>query len=174
MKLNKINFTNYQYPGLSEEILDALQDNINEAINTIPLIKARINRQDINTSGTYGTVTVPLNAVEINNDNIDNYLVKENNEIVIGDDDDVSLVEAVLFTRGLGFYGGSGDKELMIMKNGQKIDGYYQRATDGWWGISIPTVIQVSKGDRLSAVLQSQSVGTTEILEGYLQVKVLK
>lgn len=172
MKLNKINFTNYQYPGLSEEILDALQDNINEAINTIPLIKARINRQNINTSGTYGTVTVPLNAVEINNDNIDNYLVKENNEIVIGDD--VSLVEAVLFTRGLGFYGGSGDKELMIMKNGQKIDGYYQRATDGWWGISIPTVIQVSKGDRLSAVLQSQSVGTTEILEGYLQVKVLK
>lgn len=172
MKLNKINFTNYQYPGLSEEILDALQDNINEAINTIPLIKARINRQDINTSGTYGTVTVPLNAVEINNDNIDNYLVKENNEIVIGDD--VSLVEAVLFTRGLGFYGGSGDKELMIMKNGQKIDGYYQRATDGWWGISIPTVIQVSKGDRLSAVLQSQSAGTTEILEGYLQVKVLK
>lgn len=172
MKLNKINFTNYQYPGLSEEILDALQDNINEAINTIPLIKARINRQDINTSGTYGTVTVPLNAVEMNNDNIDNYLVKENNEIVIGDD--VSLVEAVLFTRGLGFYGGSGDKELMIMKNGQKIDGYYQRATDGWWGISIPTVIQVSKGDRLSAVLQSQSVGTTEILEGYLQVKVLK
>ena len=55
MKLNKINFTNYQYPGLSEEILEALQDNINEAINTIPLIKARINRQDVNTSGTYGT-----------------------------------------------------------------------------------------------------------------------
>ena len=129
MKLNKINFTNYQYPGLSEEILEALQDNINEAINTIPLIKARINRQDVNTSGTYGTVTVPLNAVEINNDNIDNYLVKENNEIVIGDD--ASLVEAVLFTRGLGFYGGSGDKELMIMKNGQKIDGYYQQATTG-------------------------------------------
>ncbi len=172
MQLKKVKFTNFQYPGLSEEILDAVQDNINEAINTIPLIKVRINRQDINTSGTYGTVTVPLNAVEINNDNIVNYLVKENNEIVIGDD--VSLVEAVLFTRGLGFYGGSGDKELMIMKNGQKIDGYYQRATDGWWGISIPTVIQVSKGDRLSAVLQSQSAGTTEILEGYLQVKVLK
>lgn len=172
MKLNKINFTNYQYPGLSEEILEALQDNINEAINTIPLIKARINRQDVNTSGTYGTVTVPLNAVEINNDNIDNYLVKENNEIVIGDD--VSLVEAVLFTRGLGFYGGSGDKELMIMKNGQKIDGYYQQATSGWWGIAIPTAIQVSKGDRLSVILQSQAAGTTEILEGYLQVKVLK
>lgn len=172
MKLNKINFTNYQYPGLSEEILEALQDNINEAINTIPLIKARINRQDVNTSGTYGTVTVPLNAVEINNDNIDNYLVKENNEIVIGDD--VSLVEAVLFTRGLGFYGGSGDKELMIMKNGQKIDGYYQQAATGWWGIAIPTAIPVSKGDRLSVVLQSQAAGTTEILEGYLQVKVLK
>lgn len=172
MKLNKINFTNYQYPGLSEEILEALQDNINEAINTIPLIKARINRQEVNTSGTYGTVTVPLNAVEINNDNIDNYLVKENNEIVIGDD--VSLVEAVLFTRGLGFYGSSGDKELMIMKNGQKIDGYYQRAMEGWWGIAIPTAIQVSKGDRLSAVLESQTAGTTEILEGYLQVKVLK
>lgn len=172
MKLNKINFTNYQYPGLSEEILEALQDNINEAINTIPLIKARINRQDVNTSGTYGTVTVPLNAVEINNDNIDNYLVKENNEIVIGDD--VSLVEAVLFTRGLGFYGGSGDKELMIMKNGQKIDGYYQQTTTGWWGIAIPTAIPVSKGDRLSVVLQSQAAGTTEILEGYLQVKVLK
>lgn len=172
MKLNKINFTNYQYPGLSEEILEALQDNINEAINTIPLIKARINRQDVNTSGTYGTVTVPLNAVEINNDNIDNYLIKENNEIVIGDE--VNLVEAVLFTRGLGFYDGSGDKELMIMKNGQKIDGYYQRATDGWWGIAIPTAIPVSKGDRLSVVLQSQAAGTTEILEGYLQVKVLK
>ena len=172
MQLKKVKFTNFQYPGLSEEILDAVQDNINEAINTIPLIKARINRQDINTSGTYGTVTVPLNAVEINNDNIDNYLVKENNEIVIRDY--VSLVEVVLFTRGLGFYSGSGDKELMIMKNGKKIDGYYQRATDGWWGIVIPTAIQVSKGDRLSAVLQSQSAGTTEILEGYLQVKVLK
>lgn len=172
MKLNKINFTNYQYPGLSEEILEALQDNINEAINTIPLIKVRINRQDVNTSGNYGTVTIPLNTVEINNDNIDNYLIKENNEIVIGDE--VNLVEAVLFTRGLGFYDGSGDKELMIMKNGQKIDGYYQRATDGWWGIAIPTAIPVSKGDRLSVVLQSQAAGTTEILEGYLQVKVLK
>lgn len=172
MKLNKINFSNYQYPGLSEEILEALQDNINEAINTIPLIKVRINRQDVNTSGNYGTVTIPLNTVEINNDNIDNYLIKENNEIVIGDD--VSLVEAVLFTRGLGFYGGSGDKELMIMKNGQKIDGYYQQATSGWWGIAIPTAIQVSKGDRLSVILQSQAAGTTEILEGYLQVKVLK
>lgn len=172
MKLNKINFSNYQYPGLSEEILEALQDNINEAINTIPLIKVRINRQDVNTSGNYGTVTIPLNTVEINNDNIDNYLIKENNEIVIGDE--VNLVEAVLFTRGLGFYDGSGDKELMIMKNGQKIDGYYQRATDGWWGIAIPTAIQVSKGDRLSVILQSQAAGTTEILEGYLQVKVLK
>lgn len=172
MKLNKINFSNYQYPGLSEEILEALQDNINEAINTIPLIKVRINRQDVNTSGNYGTVTIPLNTVEINNDNIDNYLIKENNEIVIGDE--VNLVEAVLFTRGLGFYGGSGDKELMIMKNGQKIDGYYQQATTGWWGIAIPTAIPVSKGDRLSVVLQSQAAGTTEILEGYLQVKVLK
>ena len=172
MKLNKINFTNYQYPGLSEEILEALQDNINEAINTIPLIKARINRQDVNTSGNYGTVTIPLNTVEINNDNIDNYLIKENNEIVIGDE--VNLVEAVLFTRGLGFYDSSGDKELMIMKNGQKIDGYYQQATTGWWGIAIPTAIPVSKGDRLSVVLQSQAAGTTEILEGYLQVKVLK
>lgn len=172
MKLNKINFSNYQYPGLSEEILEALQDNINEAINTIPLIKVRINRQDVNTSGNYGTVTVPLNTVEINNDNLNNYLVKENNEIVIGDE--VNLVEAVLFTRGLGFYGSSGDKELMIMKNGQKIDGYYQQATTGWWGIAIPTAIPVSKGDRLSVVLQSQAAGTTEILEGYLQVKVLK
>lgn len=172
MKLNKINFSNYQYPGLSEEILEALQDNINEAINTIPLIKVRINRQDVNTSGNYGTVTIPLNTVEINNDNIDNYLIKENNEIVIGDE--VNLVEAVLFTRGLGFYDGSGDKELMIMKNGQKIDGYYQRATDGWWGIAIPTAIPVSKGDRLSVVLQSQVAGTTEILEGYLQIQVLK
>jgi len=172
MKLNKINFSNYQYPGLSEEILEALQDNINEAINTIPLIKVRINRQDVNTSGNYGTVTIPLNTVEINNDNIDNYLIKENNEIVIGDE--VNLVEAVLFTRGLGFYGGNGDKELMLLKNGQKIDGYYQRATDGWWGIAIPTAIQVSKGDRLSAVLQSQAAGKTEILEGYLQVKVLE
>ena len=62
----------------------------------------------------------------------------------------------------------------MIMKNGQKIDGYYQRATYGWWGIAIPTAIPVIKGDRLSVVLQSQAAGTTEILEGYLQVKVLK
>lgn len=172
MQLKKVKFTNFQYPGLSEEILDAIQDNINEAINTIPLMKVRINRQDIITSGTYGSTTVPLNAVEINNDNLNNYLIKENNEIVIGDN--VNLVEAVLFTRGLGFYGGSGDKELKLMKNGQKIDGYYQRAMDGWWGIAIPTAIQVSKGDRLSAVLESQTAGTTEILEGYLQVKVLK
>lgn len=172
MKLNKINFTDYQYPGLSEETLDALQDNINEAINTIPIIKARINRQNLTTSGSYGRVTVPLNAIEINNDNINNYLVKENNDIVIGND--VNLIEVVLFTRGLGYYGGSGDKELMIMKNGQKVDGYYQQATTGWWGISIPTIMQVSNGDRISAILESQTAGQTEILEGYLQVKVLK
>lgn len=172
MKLNKVNFTNNQYPGISKETLEALQENIDEAINTIPLMKVRINRQDIKTDGTYGSTTVPLNAVEINNDNLDNYLIKENNEIVIGDD--VNLVEVVLFTRGLGFYGGSGDKEVMIVKNGQKIDGYYQQATTGWWGIAIPTAISVSKGDRLSVVLQSQAEGTTEILEGYLQVKVLK
>lgn len=172
MKLNKINFSNYQYPGLSEETLDALQDNINEAINTIPIIKARINRQNLTTSGSYGRVTVPLNAIEINNDNINNYLVKENNDIVIGND--VNLIEVVLFTRGLGYYGGSGDKELMIMKNGQKVDGYYQQATTGWWGISIPTIMQVSNGDRISAILESQTAGQTEILEGYLQVKVLK
>lgn len=172
MKLNKINFTDYQYPGLSEETLDALQDNINEAINTIPIIKARINRQNLTTSGLYGRVTVPLNAIEINNDNINNYLVKENNDIVIGND--VNLIEVVLFTRGLGYYGGSGDKELMIMKNGQKADGYYQQATTGWWGISIPTIMQVSNGDRISAILESQTAGQTEILEGYLQVKVLK
>ena len=108
MKLNKVNFTNNQYPGISKETLEALQENIDEAINTIPLMKVRINRQDIKTDGTYGSTTVPLNAVEINNDNLDNYLIKENNEIVIGDD--VNLVEVVLFTRGLGFYGGSGDK----------------------------------------------------------------
>lgn len=172
MKLNKINFSNYQYPGLSEEILEALQDNINEAINTIPIIKARINRQNLTTSGSYGRVTVPLNAIEINNDNINNYLVKENNDIVIGND--VNLIEVVLFTRGLGYYGGSGDKELMIMKNGQKVDGYYQQAATGWWGISIPTIMQVSNGDRISAILESQTAGQTEILEGYLQVKVLK
>jgi hypothetical protein len=172
MKLKKINFTDYQYPGLSEETLDALQDNINEAINTIPIIKARINRQNLTTSGSYGRVTVPLNAIEINNDNINNYLVKENNDIVIGND--VNLIEVVLFTRGLGYYGGSGDKELMIMKNGQKVDGYYQQATTGWWGISIPTIMQVSNGDRISAILESQTAGQTEILEGYLQVKVLK
>ena len=99
MQLKKVKFTNFQYPGLSEEILDAIQDNINEAINTIPLMKVRINRQDVSTSGNYGTVTVPLNTVEINNDNLNNYLVKENNEIVIGDE--VNLVEVVLFTRGL-------------------------------------------------------------------------
>ena len=61
MQLNKIKFNDYQYPGLSEGILEALQDNINEAINTIPLMKVRINRQDIITSGTYGSTTVPLN-----------------------------------------------------------------------------------------------------------------
>lgn len=172
MKLNKINFTNYQYPGLSEEILEALQDNINEAINTIPLMKVRINRQDITTSGTYGSTTIPLNAIEINNDNINNYLVKENNDIVIGDN--VNLIEVVIFTRGLGFYEAQGDKEIILQKNGQRVDGYYQRAMDGWWGIVIPTAIQVSKGDRINAILASQTPGTTEILEGYLQVKVLK
>ena len=172
MKLNKINFTNYQYPGLSEEILEALQDNINEAINTIPLMKVRINRQDITTSGNYGSTIIPLNAIEINNDNINNYLVKENNDIVIGDD--VSLVEVVVFTRGLGFYEAQGDKEIILQKNGQRVDGYYQRAMDGWWGIAIPTAMQVSKGDRINAILASQTSGTTEILEGYLQVKVLK
>ena len=83
MKLNKVNFTNNQYPGISKETLEALQENIDEAINTIPLMKVRINRQDIKTDGTYGSTTVPLNAVEINNDNLDNYLIKENfNKII--------------------------------------------------------------------------------------------
>ena len=84
MKLRRTNFNNNALPALSEQILEQLQNDIDEAINTKPTIKVRINRQTVATSGNYGTTVVPLNNIEINNDNEQEYLKINNNAIEIG------------------------------------------------------------------------------------------
>ena len=172
MKLEKIDFRNLQEPGLSEEILKTLQDNIDKAINTKAVLKVAIPRQNVSTSGGYGTTIIPLGNIVINNDNEQEYLKKENNSIVIGSE--VSLVNVVAFTRGLAYNTASGEKEFILRKNEVRIEGFYQKSNDGYWGAIVSTALQVNAGDRIDTLLQSQASGTTEILEGYLQVEVIK
>lgn len=174
MELEKIPFKNLQEPSISEEILEALQDNINKAINTKPIIKARTNRQSISTSGSYGTTVLPINSIEIENDNTQGYLSVRNNAIVIGTG--VSIVRVTAHTRGIQTAeGGEGDKEFMLRKNGQQVEGFYQKnLSSGWWGAEINTDLQVSQGDKIDIAVQSQAAGTFEMLETYLQVEVVK
>ena len=174
MKLERIPFKNLQEPSISEEILEALQDNIDNAINTKPIIKARVNRQSVSTSGSYGTTALPINSIEIENDNTQGYLSVSNNAIVIGAG--VSLVRVTAHTRGIQTAaGGEGDKEFILRKNGQQAEGFYQRnLSSGWWGAEINTDLQVSQGDKIDIAVQSQASGTFEMLETYLQVEVIK
>ena len=174
MKLERIPFKNLQEPAISEEILEALQDNIDNAINTKPIMKARVNRQSVSTSGSYGTTVLPLNSIELENDNTQGYLSVSNNAIVIGAG--VSLVRVTAHTRGIQTAeGGEGDKEFLLRKNEETVEGYYQKnLSSGWWGAEINTDLIVSQGDKIDIAVQSQASGTFEILETYLQVEVIK
>ena len=172
MKLEKIDFKNLQEPGLSEEILEALQDNIDKAINTKPIMKIAIPRQNVSTNGSYGTTIIPLGNTVINNDNEQEYFKRNNNSIVVGSE--ISLINVVAFTRGLAYNTASGEKEFILRKNEERAEGFYQRANNGYWGAIVSTVLQVNEGDRIDVLLQSQASGTTEILEGYLQVEAIK
>lgn len=171
MKLEKIPFKNLKEPGLSEEVLGAMQSNIDEAINEVPILKARIDRQRLQTNGNYGRATIPLNTIDINYDNEKGYLTLNNNAIMISE---ATLVEIIVFTRGIGFYGNAGDKSIILQKNGEKFEASYQSNNTGYHGICISTYLLVNKGDRISVILESQNPGETEILEGYLQVRVVK
>mgnify|MGYP001625306674 CR=1 FL=1 len=176
MKLRRTNFNNNALPALSEQILEQLQNDIDEAINTKPIMKVRINRQTVATSGNYGTTVVPLNNIEINNDNEQEYLKINNNAIEIGQG--VELIRVVAFTRGLAYNQTNlGDKEFILRKNGQNAEGFYQRFANegyGYWGAVVPTILQVNQGDKIDIILASQTPGNTEILEGFLQVEVVK
>lgn len=151
-----------------------MENNTQEAITELekkPILKARINRQKLQTGGNYGKATIPLNTIDINYDNEKGYLTLNNNAIMISE---ATLVEIVVFTRGIGFYGNAGDKSIMLQKNGKTVESSYQSNNTGYHGICISTYLSVSNGDKISIVLESQNAGETEILEGYLQVKVVK
>ncbi len=152
-----------------------MENNTQEAITELekkPILKARINRQRLRTSGNYGKATIPLGTTEINYDNEGGCLTLSNNEIVISNK--AILIEVIVFTRGIGFYGNAGDKSIILQKNGEKAEASYQSNNTGYHGICISTCLLVNKGDRISVILESQNPGETEILEGYLQVKVVK
>lgn len=174
MELERIPFKNLQEPSISEEILEALQDNINKAINTKPIIKARTNRQSISTSGSYGTTVLPINSIEFANDNAQGYLSVANNAIFIGAN--VHIIKVTAHTRGIQTAeGGEGDKEFLLRKNEETVEGYYQKnLSSGWWGAEINTDLIVSQGDKIDIAVQSQASGTFEMLETYLQVEVIK
>lgn len=174
MKLERIPFKNLQEPSISEEILEAFQDNIDNAINTKPVLKVRTNRQQINISSNWGKAVLHLNQIEINNDNENEYFTVSDNKIVVGKD--VSFVRVVAFTTGIQANKNSlGDKEFILNKNGTRTESFYQRATQpGWNGAIVISDFSVSEGDNFNIVITSQEADTLEILDGFLQIEAIK
>ena len=125
MKLEKIPFKNGNEPSISEETLEQLQENIDKAINTHPIIKMQIDRQNLVTSGSYGEAKIPLNVKSLEIDNEKDYLLVGNNEIIIGEN--VNLVEITAHTRGISYYETKGDKEFKLMHNSSNIGGFFQK-----------------------------------------------
>ncbi len=155
--------------------LKQMENNTQEAITEVekkPILKARINRQKLQTSGSYGKATISLGTVDINNDNEKEYLALNNNAITISGE--AKLVKVDVFTGGIGFFGNAGDKAVMLQKNGKTVEASYQSNDTGYNTVCISTYLSVSNGDKISIVLESQNAGETEILEGYLQVMILK
>ncbi len=152
-----------------------MENNTQEAITEVekkPILKARINRQKLQTGGSYGKATISLSTVDINNDNEKEYLTLSNNTITISNE--AKLVKVDVFTGGIGFFGNAGDKAVMLQKNGKTVEASYQSNDTGYNTVCISTYLSVSNGDKISIVIESQNSGETEILEGYLQVAIIK
>lgn len=155
--------------------LKQMENNTQEAITELEkkaILKARVNRQKLQTSGSYGKATITLGTIDINNDNEKDFLTLNSNTIIISSE--VTLVEIIAFTGGIGFFGNAGDKAVMVQKNGKTVEASYQSNDSGYNSVCISTYLSVSRGDKISLLLESQNAGETEILEGYLQVRIVK
>lgn len=170
VELEKINFENYKEPGLSKEILDALQTNIENAINEKNIMTRKFDRQNITITSSWGNTEIPLTSNNINS--IGEKITAVSNGIKIGKGISKVLVSAQI--NGIQHPQDLGDKIFQIRKNGTQISGAYQTGdtTSGYIFASISqNLIDVSENDIFTLNISSGAAGTLELLEGYLTVE---
>ena len=171
--MKKIIFNNNALPGISKQILEQLQDNIEEAINKKTFIKVDLPRQTLNVPTAWEYVIIPFASTKIESDNDNGQLEINNNAIVIKDG--VQMVKVTGHTRGISHMTTSGDKVFAIRKNGINLGEFYQSGGQGYWGADVCNcAITVNKGDKIDCAIVSGGTGNIEILEGYLEVEVVK
>lgn len=171
--MKKIIFNNNALPGISKQILEQLQDNIEEAINKKTFIKNDLARQTLNVATAWEYVVIPFSSSKIENDNEDGQLEINNNAIEIKSG--VEIVRVTAHTRGISHMSVGGDKVFAIRKNGDNLGEFYQSGGQGYWGANISNcIVAVNEGDRIDCAIVSGATGSVEVLEGYLEVEVVK
>ena len=72
--MKRIIFNNNAFPGISKQILEQLQNNVEEAINKKTFIKVDLPRQTLNVPTAWEYVTIPFASTKIESDNDDGQL----------------------------------------------------------------------------------------------------
>lgn len=172
ISLEKIPFENFKEPALAKEILMALQNNIENAINNKNIMTRVISRQDITASSSWKEEVVALSTVTT----VGEKLISANNAIKIGAEVEQVLVSCNI--RGIGHKGADGDKDVSIRQNGNEVASSYQSGDvtqEGYMGATMtPKLLNVSEGDVFTVTISSGGTGEFEILSGYLTVEVVK
>ena len=172
ISLEKIPFENFKEPALAKEVLMALQNNIESAINDKNIMARTIERQNITASSSWKEEEVVLSTVT----SVGEKLTSVNNAIKIGANVEQVLVSCNI--RGVGHEGADGDKDVSIRQNGNEIANSYQSSDATQEGYisatTAPKLVNVSEGDIFTVTISSGGTGTFEILNGYLTVEVVK
>src|SRR5699024_2560173 len=109
----------------------------------------------------------------LENDNEEGQLEINSNAIVIKSG--VQIVKVSAHTRGLSHNTAGGDKVFAIRKNGVNLGEFYQSSGQGYLGADICNCITtVNEGDKIDCAIVSGESGNIEVLEGYLEVEVVK
>ena len=154
ISLEKIPFKDFKEPALAEEILMALQDNIENAINNKNIMTREIDRQNITISKPWEASIVNLSTVS----NTGEKIVSVENGIKIGKNVEQVLIGCTI--QGIGHGEVVGDKDVCIKKNNEQIANFYQSAgvvETGYAGATIaPKLANVSEGDVFSVTVSSR------------------
>ena len=154
------------------------EDGINELGSQLikrPLIKILTNRQKLTTTGSFGSITIPLGDIELNIDNVEEFS-KNENKIIIGNN--VNLIRLIAYNRGIGvpFSSQGAEREFVVQKNNKDLQGvgFYIPAIGGYVGSSISTILSVQPNDEFNLKLVEAAAGESEILEGWMIIEKLK
>ena len=154
INLEKIPFENFKEPALSKEILMALQNNIENAINDKNIMTRTIERQNITASSSWKGEEVALSTVT----SVGEKLTSVDNAIKIGANVEQVLVSCNI--QGVGHSGAIGDKDICIMQNNNDVANFFfffYVTEIGYLGATIaPKLVNVSEGDVFSVTISSR------------------